>query len=191
LGSTNAAFNPLPFTLLSFNGRNRTKDIELSFSVKGNNEQQHYLVERSVDGRNFTQLTKIAATQNSTADYTTLDEQPVNGWNYYRLTAVDVTGNKKQSQIIRVWFGNRIGKPAIYPNPVQGSQVQLFTGGLAKGNYNLQIVGVDGKIMLSRYWQFDGVQPLYTLPVPQLPAGMYYLVLSGENQPPMQLKFIK
>ncbi|MFN5136413.1 MAG: T9SS type A sorting domain-containing protein, partial [Chitinophagaceae bacterium] len=192
LGSTNPNDNPLPFTLLSFNGRNRTKDTELSFSVKGNDEQQHYLVERSTDGRNFTSLIKIAAIQNtSTADYTTLDEQPVNGWNYYRVTAVDNTNRSRQSQIIRVWFGNRAGNPSIYPNPVQGGNVQLFTGGMPKGMYNVQIMGVDGKIILSRTWQFDGVQPLYNLSVPQLPSGMYYLLLRGENQPPVQLKFVK
>lgn len=192
LGSTDPDFNPLPFTLLSFNGRNRTKDIELSFSVKGNDEQQHYLVERSADGRNFSTLIKLAATANRTsADYTTLDEQPVNGWNYYRVTAVDYNNRSKQSQIIRVWFGNRAGNPSIYPNPVQGGNVQLFTGGMPKGMYNVQVMGVDGKIMLSRTWQFDGVQPLYNLSVPQLPSGMYYLLLRGENQPPVQLKFVK
>lgn len=192
LGSIDLSTNPLPFTLLSFNGRNRSSDIELAFSVKGNNEQQQYIIERSADGRSFTTLNTITAKQNlSEADYTTLDEQPLNGWNFYRLTAVDVTGSKKQSQIIRIWFGNRIGKPAIYPNPVQGNQVQLFTGGLAKGIYNVQVVGMDGKIILSRSWQFDGTQPLYSIPVTQLPAGMYYLVLSGENQPPVQLKFVK
>jgi autotransporter-associated beta strand protein len=192
LGSSDVNANPLPFTLLSFNGRNRTKDIELNFSVNGNDEQQHYLVERSADGRNFSTLIKLAATANrNSADYTTLDEQPVNGWNYYRVTAVDYNNRSTKSQIIRVWFGSRAGNPSIYPNPVQGGNVQLFTGGMPKGMYNVQIMGVDGKIILSRNWQFDGVQPLYNLSVPQLPAGMYYLLLRGENQPPVQLKFVK
>jgi autotransporter-associated beta strand protein len=192
LGSTDPDFNPLPFTLLSFNGRNRTKDIELNFSVKGNDEQQHYLIERSADGRNFSTLIKLAATINrNSADYTTLDEQPLNGWNYYRVTAVDYDNRSTQSQIIRVWFGNKAGNPSIYPNPVQGENVQLFTGGMPKGMYNVQVMGVDGKIILSRTWQFDGVQPLYNLSVPQLPAGMYYLSLRLDNQPPVQLKFVK
>lgn len=192
LGSINQADNPLPFELLDFDAKAIENKIRINFTVKGNDEQQQYIIERSADGRSFTPLITILAKQNlTTADYTSLDEQPLNGWNFYRITAIDNDNRSKQSYIIRVWFGNRIGKPAIYPNPVQGNQVQLFTGGMVKGMYNVQVVSIDGKILLTRSWQFDGAQPLYTVPVTQLPCGMYYLVLSGENQPPVQLKFIK
>lgn len=193
LGSTDQNSNPLPFNLLSFNGRSRTNDIELSFSVKGNDEQQQYLLERSADGRSFVQLNTIAARQNLTeADYTTLDEQPINGWNFYRLTAVDLTGAKKQSQIIRVWFGSRGGKPAVYPNPVQGDAIQLFTGGLLKGTYTVQLRAQDGKLLLSRTWVYDGVAPVYSIATEgKLAAGMYWLSITAPHQPPISIKVIK
>ena len=193
LGSVSLSMNPLPFNLLAFNGRSRTNDIELSFTVKGNDEQDQYIIERSTDGRSFTNLTGIEATQNLTeADYTVYDEQPQSGWNFYRLTAVDMAGNKKQSNIIRVWFGSRGGKPAVYPNPMQGNTIQLFTGGLPKGTYNIQLRAQDGKLLLSRMWVYDGVAPVYSIATDAaLAAGMYWLSITAPHQPPVSIKVIK
>jgi autotransporter-associated beta strand protein len=192
LGSTDADFNPLPFNLLKFEGRSRNNDIELNFTAGGNDEQKQYMIERSIDGRNFSPISTIAAKANiNTADYSTVDEQPINGWNYYRLTAIDMIGQRRQSQIIRIWFGSRTGKPAIYPNPVQGNTIQLFTGGMSKGNYNLQLLSMDGKLIYSSRWVFDGVQPLHTIRLNELAKGMYSLIITGDNQSPVQLKLVK
>ncbi len=193
LGTEDPGENLLPFVLLKFEGQLKANDIELNFAVKGNNEQKKYTIEKSGDGLQFTFLTELAAKANlSEAAYTAIDLQPIYGWNYYRLTATNLLGQNKQSQIIRIWFGNRIGKPAVFPNPIVSNQINLSTNGLAKGTYNLQLVSTDGKQMLNNRWVFDGMQPMHTIQLNStLPSGIYWLVISNQNQEAVRIKILK
>lgn len=193
LGSTDANFNPLPFNLLKFEGRSITNAIELNFEITDNNDQLSYTIERSRNALNFESLKTISARENELmTSYTILDQQPFNGWNYYRLTGNGRNGVKRQSQIIRVWYGERKGNPNVYPNPLTNNTINLFTGGIAKGTYNLHLVSMDRKIVSSRQWVFDGQSLIFqwnvAVPVPQ---GVYWLVLTGASNETWRIKLVR
>lgn len=193
LGSTNWRFNPLPFELTKFEGKSRKSDIVLDWTVNGNDEQKEYLLERSKDGIHFVKVALVSAVADlKTASYSTVDAQPFNGLNFYRLTSFTHSGEVKKSKTIQVWFGGTTGKPGIFPNPITNNQVNIHTNGMAKGVYNIQLVGMDGKLLLQQRWVHDGNQPVYQFPLnPALARGMYWMTITGEMQQPIQLKLLK
>lgn len=193
LGSIDARFNPLPFALLQFEGRKRSSDVLLQWKVAGNQDQQEYLLEHSADGIHFRTIAVVPALADlNHAAYSDLHAQPVTGLNHYRVTARSRLNQFKSSQTIQVWFGGTVGKPGIYPNPIVNNQVNIHTNGLPKGVYNIQLVGMDGKLLLQQRWVNNGNQPVYQLQLnPALPRGMYWIHISGDLQEPIQLKILK
>ncbi len=193
LGSIDWRFNPLPFNLLKFTALAKASTVDLEWTVNGNDEQQEYVLEKSVDGIHFTELVRVAALDNlATASYLRTDLQPVNGLNHYRVTAYSKTGEFRKSQVIQVWFGQKQGKLSVFPNPVTGTQVNLVTAGLLKGVYNVQLLAADGKLLLSTRLVHDGLQSVQSVQLPvTMSKGVYWLQLSNDRMQPVQFKIMK
>lgn len=193
LGSIDWRFNPLPFSLLKFTALAKSSTVDLEWTVNGNDEQQEYVLEKSVDGIHFTELARVAALDNlATASYLRTDLQPVNGLNHYRVTAYSKTGEFRKSQVIQVWFGQKQGKLSVFPNPVTGTQVNLVTAGLLKGVYNVQLLAADGKLLLSTRLVHDGLQSVQSVQLPvTMSKGVYWLQLSNDRMQPVQFKIMK
>jgi hypothetical protein len=109
---------PLPLTLTSFTGRDMGQYVALQWTTAMEQNVDHFEIDRSPDGANFTQLTTVKAVGNSNlpVNYNTNDNQPYNGLNYYRLKMVDVNGQFTYSPVILVRFG-KTGAPLLFPNP--------------------------------------------------------------------------
>ncbi|MBS4066508.1 MAG: T9SS type A sorting domain-containing protein [Chitinophagaceae bacterium] len=181
----------LPFNFLDFEATPGKNSVQLQWKVSGNREQQQYLVEKSANGISFETISTITATMADEQFYHAVDTEPWAGWNFYRITAIDGVQRKRSSIIKRIYYGMPV-TTAIAPNPVKGNVVQLLTGGLAKGVYTIRLVSLDGKLLFSRRWVFEGTQPTYRFETnAPLPAGMYWLVLQTGNQPPVRLKMIQ
>lgn len=185
------SFYLLPFSFQSLTASAEKSNVVLYWNVSGNSLQKEYQVERSFDGRNFETIAAVPATGEDNRSFTVTDISPGTGWFYYRVVAVNAQQQKRYSEIVRVFYGSKT-TVSIAPNPVKGNTVQLLTGGLAKGVYNLQLISLDGKQVLSRHWVFDGAQPTFSFETGgRLPAGMYWLVLQANGQPPVRLKMIQ
>jgi hypothetical protein len=99
--------NPLPVSLLDFNGLVRNKAIELVWSTAQETNSRYFDVLKSMDGISFTEIGKVNAAGNSTGlrGYQFMDNTPANGINYYKLKQVDMDGRFVYSKNIAVNFG--------------------------------------------------------------------------------------
>lgn len=97
-------FVTLPLTLTSFKAVKENKKVNLSWSTVSEINMNYFEVERSSDGRLFYSLTSIPCLNQSTANYSFIDENPVAGTSYYRLKILEVSGDQKYSKIIPVSF---------------------------------------------------------------------------------------
>jgi autotransporter-associated beta strand protein len=192
LGSTDWRFNPLPFSLLNFEAKAGKDEINLYWKVRGNDQQQEYKIEHSSDGIVFNLLGSVQALSGLTeASYSKVHSKPVQGWNYYRVIGIDFRGQPYQSQIVKVWFSKEKGNPIVFPNPLTGNQVNVYTNGMTKGNYSVQITAVDGRLLVSKNIYYDGIQPVLRIETPgNFPAGVYWLTITGSKQDPIRLKVL-
>ena len=119
--TTTEAF--LPVTLIDWNIILKNSNVELSWTTTVEKNSNHFLVERSTNGINFTEVGRLNAAGNSdiTNKYKYSDKLNSNhtGIIYYRLKSADRNGNIKQSdvRIVRAKANNTMSISA-FPNPV-------------------------------------------------------------------------
>jgi hypothetical protein len=94
----------LPIELLSFKVENIIEYNNISWVTASEVNNDYFLLEESVDGINWTYLSKINGNGNSTEkiEYYYQDRNFVNNINYYRLTQVDFDGTKYNKGIISI-----------------------------------------------------------------------------------------
>ncbi len=109
-------FTVLPVDMISFNVSKDNEKAQLYWNTENEINLQRYEVERSTDGRLFTKIGTLAAKGNSSNAYTTTDNNPVNGINYYRLKIIDKDGTFRYSIILKIDFTKKY-LVSILPNP--------------------------------------------------------------------------
>ena len=142
----------LPVTLLSFTAaRQANGSVAINWSTAAEFNNDHYLVERSIDGRSFATIASVGANTNAalTSNYSTLDRSPVFGLNYYRLTQVDKDGKKTVYAVKIVNIKKTNGGISVYPNPVKGNIINIKVADVIDSRLNVQLVSVDGKVIYS------------------------------------------
>jgi hypothetical protein len=109
----------LPVELLSFYGDVGDNYNHLYWKTASEIETNHFEVERSSDGNNFTTIGKVNATGNSLTlqNYSFEDKVRNDGLNYYRLKIVDEDGKYKHSGIIALTAISKDVILEVVPNP--------------------------------------------------------------------------
>lgn len=98
---------PLPVELISFWVVKNSEDkVIISWSTASEKNNNRFEVQRSIDGINFQTIQIIEGSENSTTilNYSTLDNDPLEGINYYRLLQVDNDGQSFISTMKSVEF---------------------------------------------------------------------------------------
>jgi ABC-type molybdate transport system substrate-binding protein len=111
----------------------------LSWITQSELNTDYFILERSKDGQNFEELTKIKAAGNSSAllRYTSSDYYPFETITYYRLKQVDNDGKFSYSKIISL-LGSRLNFALVkhYPNP---AKAEVFFYFLLEENKSFQL----------------------------------------------------
>lgn len=91
----NSSDEPLPIELISFDCELDGEDVNLKWVTSSEINNSHYLVEYSMDGENWGVINLIngVGNTNQITVYNTTHRNPINGYNYYKLTQVDFDGN--------------------------------------------------------------------------------------------------
>ena len=84
----------LPIVLVSFEGEVIGNYVKLDWIVASQINNDYYTIEKSLDAYNWEELATLPGAGNSNQEmsYTTYDESPIIGHNYYRLTQTDYDG---------------------------------------------------------------------------------------------------
>lgn len=171
----------LPVEIKDFSAVNRDSYTELAWSTSSERNNSHFEVERSADGRNWSNIGEIKGNDNQERvnNYTFRDEYPLSGMNYYRLKQVDFSGTYGFSKAVSVRFNDKAIQISLSPNPVadvltiQGintesgiaeildqsgkvlitlqNQASANVSTLAPGTYILRYLSATGEISLGRF----------------------------------------
>lgn len=157
---------------------------EVLTSWKTTHEKYHqkFILERTVNGVDYTLLKEFIKTDDTGKSYSFVDEQPLKGRSFYRLRQQLIDFGIRNIDRIEVNINNdveQVEKPVLYPNPHLGD----FTVYLPEFNDNsveIQVLTIDGKRVYSKKHAL-GEDRLTELKLKGKLSrgGIYYVIVQG------------
>jgi hypothetical protein len=138
--------SPLPLDIISFKGRARTNDILLDWEVALEKNVKEFVVEKSLDGVHYKDMSIVASRNLPSGFYNTPDKEPVQGNNYYRLSYNSMDGVRKILAYTQVAI-NGTSAISIYPNPAK-EVVYVDLKGI-EGAAKIRIMDLNGRVVYS------------------------------------------
>lgn len=173
----------LPVKFVSFAANKLPAFVSLTWNVNNESSMNEYQVEKSIDGINFTKISTIKA-RNITGDikYQASDANYNLGENYYRIRGVEFSGQSYLSQIVKINVQNKEREYSIFPNPVSNRKIHLQFFAEQSGNYQFQLISMEGKILpLTKQTGVKG-RNLMVLPIQyRLQPGVYSLRITDPS----------
>lgn len=111
---------PLPVELASFWVTPEHNKARLDWQTASEQNNDYFSIQRSADGINWEELSRVDGVGNSTAliDYSWTDQQPLRAQSYYRLVQTDLDGKRTTSEIRSFTFkSDPTEHVVVYPNP--------------------------------------------------------------------------
>lgn len=162
------------------------EETRLNWTVLCDQEVDYFIVERSTDRVNFSDVARVEgrATVNAMEHYASNDNVSMlpSGFIYYRLRTVLRNGKAKQGNIIVVKKdGRNEYNVQILPNPVR-EQLQVLVSSPLQVEAEIQVIDGNGKrIQQYKEMAMPGVNSYTYRQVASLPVGIYYMRLKLGN----------
>jgi hypothetical protein len=168
----------LPINLLSFTGRRSGEAIQLNWRTATEQNNDYMAVERAGHDFQFAEIGRVAGAGTTTEPqaYEWLDEQPLDGANYYRLRQVDIDGTVEYHPVIYVDFiaSSQATSLRVFPNPAKNRIRAAWEAG-SDQSAELRLFDAAGQLI--RNFRVNGENGTYELALDDLTAGVYYLHL--------------
>lgn len=168
---------PLPITLLSFSADLIKNEVRLNWRTATEQYNKGFVIERSADSKNWNEIgfqatLAIDGNSNSELSYDFIDNQPLEGFNYYRLKQTDIDGKFTYSGIQQVYVNLQGEDLVLYPNPA--SDKIYFKVKDWSSIKEVQVTDMNGRIMQRGSTAEQGLNL-------NMPAGMYHVQLIHNN----------
>lgn len=176
----------LPVHFTGINAMAYKNDINVAWHVENEIGLKEYVVERSLDGRNFAAVKNLAAGSKISADYQVGDYKGKPGVVYYRVKATSLDGNFQYSNIAsaNVEGGNDKASVIVYPNPVVNRMLGLRVENAGAGAYAVQMYSGGGRMISIKEGAslVAGTNALKIAVPHSATPGTYLVVLTGRNR---------
>ncbi len=186
---------PLPLNLISFNAKKSgEKDASLTWTTANEENTSHFIVQRSIDKNNWTDIGSVGAAGYSIdiRNYELFDANVNSGRSsryqvYYRLKMFDLDGSSRLSPIQSVVFNNGSTQKAneflVYPNPAtDGVQVEWNSENLDQPT-SFEFYDVTGKLMLTQTVSDNTNQEYVDFRNISIQPGVYLLRIMNGSEP--------
>lgn len=173
----------LPATGLNLTAALNGNDVQLKWKTVSEANSDKFIIERSTDGTNYTQIgVKQAAGYSTTeSNYSYTDPNMTDNARYYRVKLVDFDGKGSYSNVAIVRKSGGIKGMKIFPNPVV-NQLNLEFSNM-KGNHTVSLYNINGQEVVRQVISVNSTVQYFTLVKNSLPAGSYIIkVKSNDNQ---------
>lgn len=168
----------LPVELVNFNGELIDENIaEISWETASEHNNDFFLLLKSEDGLNWTEVEKILGAGNSTEQlyYHSIDYQLTIGITYYKLLQYDFDGRVNESDVISV--NNNSKELIVYPNPIRiGTALNVAIGD--NDAEQLVVLNQNGSVMSIQ--EINGKTSI-SLNTNQFTPGVYFVKTIGNS----------
>lgn len=170
----------LPVTIRDFSVESKGGKNFLFWSTVTEQNTKRFEVLHSTDGLKFKTIGEISSKAfNGTSDkqlsYNFIDNNAVNGNNYYKLKQVSSDDEVAYSNIIAVKVDKAVGvKAEIYPNPIKGGQLKIrLNSSEVSGNVSVVVTDISGNTVLQKKITISSEE--LSLNISSLPKGNYFI----------------
>ncbi len=189
----------LPIKLIYFTAKLNSDIVNLDWATAAEVNNNFFTIERSADGEHFESLFTKPGAGNSTTNlyYSASDENPLQGFSFYRLKQTDYDGHYSFSdkQTVKNGNGNNASESSIqiksvYPNPFNES---FKTDYMVRESVlmDFSLLNSSGQVVAQEKIQADeGYNTYEFINNRNLNKGIYFVVLSYNDQKQIQ-KIIK
>ena len=138
--------NPLPITLVSFQGRLDNSTAYLNWSTSSEQNSKNFEVEKSTNGVNYYRIGAVNAAGNSSTkkDYSLTDNK-LGRLNYYRLRMNDLDGRNKLSNVVLLQY-NAAGQNLWVVNNPFKNYIDVRIAKEA-ANVKMQLINAAGNVV--------------------------------------------
>lgn len=172
----------LPVEFGQFTGQTTETGVDLRWNTLSELNSSHFILERSNGGafEEIAQLNAQGTTQFET-HYNYLDQRPIPGTNYYRLTGIDIDGSVSHTETIAIdWLVN---EASVYPNPATNEIIVQLVDDQVK---TVRLFTSDGRMVKSQKTHDSQLK----WNIENLPEGVYIINIE-KTDGWQQLRFVK
>ncbi len=171
----------LAIRLEYFSGSVNNKKVTLNWLSSFEQDIKNFIVEKSLDGRNFYPFATLQPANKSGTQYSTDDTNPGSGRNFYRLRVVNLNGTVEYSSIIKFNFTRGAANNwVLYPNPVEGKSFVTYQSFTSKQIW-INVADITGKNISSKpFYIQPGINKLL-IDTEKLSAAMYLLSIKSND----------
>jgi hypothetical protein len=174
----------LPIELMSFTAACNGRFVNLEWSTATERNNDYFIVERSDDAINFTEIARVAGAGNSIEqlDYNYTDYSAAGGDNYYRLVQVDYDGTRTASEIVVANCSEAEGEPdvQVFPNPFH-NDLTIHMENFGGTTVSIEVYDMLGRIVMQKTIGVDGSSEETMLQLDNLSNGTYNVRISTKE----------
>lgn len=185
----NQVSTPLPVTLTYFTATLSSGTppvVNLAWATSSESNNKFWIIQRSSDGKSFTNIDTVPAAANATNGhtYSSTDDHPLVGSNYYRLNQVDLDGKSNYSNVVEVTVQSTGGGGSglhLSPNPLIGNTLTISLTNSYTGSIRVRLLDVQGRLLGSQSFQKQAQQWTQSINLSNLRPGTFYIQVTGTN----------
>jgi len=185
---------PLPVSLLYFTGSYNNRSVLLSWATATEINNKYFTVERSVNGKAFSEIATVNGAGNSTLtlNYSSVDESPIAGTDYYRLKQTDFDGNSTYSNVVTVVVTTPSSADInLFPNPVNNNLAVNSTS-KTPGLVMLQVLDITtGKQLATYTFNVAAGSNTFVVNMNDYANGIYLMQITDTDGGVTNRKFVK
>ena len=192
LFTISASGSALPVELKTFTGQVKEHENVLEWETQTEKNVAWHIVERAADGLNWLGIGQAAGKGNSevVTRYSLADRLPLTRA-YYRLRSVDADGQSSLSNTIVLTRPDKTwGISMVYPSPTT-DQVTVQFNTIQEEAVSLRITDVSGRLIMQQVVEATNGSNILTVPVSNLPAGLYLVNLHNGTTSSEAMRFVK
>jgi hypothetical protein len=186
-GSFVKSFSPLvilPLRLTEFNGRINNADAFLNWKTDNEVNTREFIIERSIDGRNYAAAGTVPTNNESGAHQYAFTDRSIDqlgaSFVYYRLKQVDIDGKSSYSRVLILPVEQSGSRVVCYPNPVTSETNVTITLDRAE-KVQARLINNIGQVMQAQQWSLSAGSSSFPINMSRLPQGLYYLEISCQS----------
>jgi len=182
----------LPVKLIYFQGNRNSDKVKLQWNIAQNESSDHFEVEKSYDGKNFTTTGLVLSTTRSGSENYSFSE----GANdkekiFYRLKLIDKNQKVEYSRVIVFQPTTLTEKNlTVVTNPVKDRLTISFQS-VADQSVDVKVYDLLGNLRLTQPTRLYSGSNIFNVPLPSsLSSGMYIVELANKTER-ISAKFVK
>ncbi len=176
----------LPIGLTNFDATLiNNKQVELKWETASELNNNYFTVQKTTDGVSYEDVATVKGAGNSAQllQYQITDMAPSEGLSYYRLKQTDYNRLSTYSDLRAIEINESEFKFIIFPNPNDGTDINLKMNSLTKSHGDILIAIFDsqGKLFFNqnKYIENEDNEVVQIHPPSKLPAGVYLLTVTS------------